>query len=340
MRNVLCALATLALVATGCGDNGGEDLPDKPLIQPDRIELNFGADFGNAVYVDSSVPDTVQLRNGGRQDLVISKVELSGPDADAFTITGDPAGTVESAQTTFVQVTYTPTTSGAHRATLTITSNADNNPTLTITLSPSAVWRYKSQGLVTSNEATPQPLSGIKVSCVKPKGATCTGDSDCLASGLTCTEGTCQNAKWQGWEATTGADGRFSADHSWECAEILARDGAATPSWASAAGAFKADGSDVNLGLDAVYTVHGKVVEAGSATGLADIKVTCMAPLSAPLSWSGWNLQTIGDGTFSSTHVWPCKELYAEDATNNNYLPATGTWSTAAAGVTIEMTAR
>lgn len=334
MRTLLCALAAFALAA--CGGGTGTELPEKPQIQPDRVELNFGADFQNAVYVDSSLPDTIQIKNGGKQDLVLTSWEMSGTDAAFFKVTGEPKKTIASNTAAFIEVTYSPTAPGSHHATLTIVSNAENKPNLTITMGPSAVWRYKTVGKVTDSGATPKALSGIKVTCVKPKGATCSGDSDCLASGLKCLDQTCQHPKWAGWDVTTGADGAFSHQHSWECGELLASDPAASPAYASNAGPFKADGAEVTIKLDGVYTVKGKVVEKGTATGLSGIKVTCMAPASAPLSWTGWNVTTGGDGTFSSTNVWSCKELYAEDAANT-YKPATGVWSTLAAGVTIEM---
>ncbi|HEY3451699.1 MAG TPA: choice-of-anchor D domain-containing protein [Myxococcales bacterium] len=334
MRTLLCALAAVALAA--CGGPTTSDLPEDPLIQPDRIELNFGADFGNAVYVDSSLSDTIQLQNGGKQQLTISKVELSGPDAAFFSVTGQPKTAVESTKSTFVQVTYAPTEPGSHKATLTITSNSKTNGTLTITMAPSALWKYKTAGLVTDSAATPKALAGMKVTCVKPKGASCTGESDCLTLGLSCIELTCQNSKWKGWDATTGADGKFSAEHSWDCGEILVQDPAAAPTYASNVGPFTPK-SEITVKLSDVYKVKGKVVEKATTTGLAGIKVSCEAPKSAPLSWKGWSPTTTGgDGTFSNTHVWPCLDLYAEDSTNT-YKPATGVWSTATVGVTIEM---
>ena len=353
MRTLLCALAAVALLAPGCGGEG--DLPEDPTLAPDLSVLTFGGTFGTAVYVDSSPQQTLQLKNGGKKDLVIANVSIEGPDAALFTAV--PSGqTAESGKAVFVVVTYAPTAAGSHSASLVIQSNTASyelkregpngdkldplpvGPTTKIALTATAVWRYQSQGLVTDTAATPAPLKGIKVSCVKPKGTACAGDSDCQASGLSCVDLTCQNPKWRGWEASTGDDGRFSADHSWECAELLASDPAATPVWASNVAAFKADGSQVTVRLDGVYKVQGLVQDAASSAALGGIRVTCMAPPSAPLSWAGWNLTTSADGRFAQDHVWPCKELYAEDL-SNAYAPATGTFNTLQ-DVVISMTHR
>jgi hypothetical protein len=332
-----------ALVVSGCGGDS-VNLPDKPQIQPDKVQLNFGADFGNAVYVDTTVFDTVNLQNKGKGDLVISKVELSGADAANFAITGDPtcpstdptcttaahaSATVLSTKSAFVQVAFAPTKPGKSLATLTITSNAENTPSLAIaignpadtSLQPTAVWKYKSLGTVTDNPktGTPKPLANIKVSCQAPAGKTCTGDVDCAADGKVCfptTGGRCVDKQWKSWSFTTTADGTYSMDHSWDCGEILAEDGAAPATYASAAGLFTGDGNKpTNFKLDPIYNIHGKVVDEGGV-GLGSMKVTCITPLSQPLSWSGWDVTTAADGTFSKTHVWGCKEIDASDPAN------------------------
>jgi len=358
MRTLLCALAAVALAA--CSGNTDPPLPEEPLLAPDLGMLTFGGTFGNAVYVEHTPQQTLQLRNGGRQKLVVDSVTIEGDDAELFTAV--PSGqTAESGELIYVLVTYKPPTAGSHNAILVIRSNTSSyeiqrenpdpndpmrtlpplqiGPTTRMEISTFAKWRFNSSGVVTDTASPPKPLKDMKVTCVKPKGASCTGDSECLASGLSCVELTCQDPRWRGFERTTDADGKYSADHSWECGEILVQDPSATPAYASNVAPFTGSGVEAAVKLDAVYAVHGKVVEKGTTTGLANMKVSCMAPLSPPLSWTGWNVQSGGDGTFASTHVWPCKELYAEDA-QNHYLPAAAVWSTADAGVTIEMEKR
>ncbi|MBI5543475.1 MAG: hypothetical protein HY901_06270 [Deltaproteobacteria bacterium] len=308
MRTLCTLLAVVALTALGCGGDG--DLPDKPQIQPDRVELNFGADFSNAVYVDSAPGDTVMLQNKGNEDLLISKVEITGPDAQFFTVAGQPAGNVESTKTTFVAVVYRPTAAGKHKASLVITSNAENSPTLTINMGPSAVWRFTSTGTVTDTATPAKALSGIKVSCVKPpEGA---------------------EASWAGWNLTTGADGKFSQQHSWTCQELLFEDPAGTYANATAMANTAAA-----VRLSAIHKVGGKVVDAADhTTPLPNIKVSCLKPAGAPVSWVGWNVTTVADGTFSKSSVWPCGGLYAEDATNTYRAKTVDSWGE---NVTIEM---
>ncbi|MGC4121473.1 MAG: hypothetical protein QM765_44240 [Myxococcales bacterium] len=354
MRTLFCALAAIALAACG---GPAVPTPEEPLLAPDLGMLTFGGTFGTAVFVDSSPQQTLQLRDGGKKDLIVDNVSIEGPDAAMFTAV--PSGqTATSGKAVYVVVTYTPTSAGRHNAFLVIHSNTSSyelkrentenpfdpmqklpplqvGPTTKMEIAAVAVWRYTTKGTVTDTATPAKALSGMKVTCVKPKGTSCSSESDCVAQGLTCVEQTCQPKNWTGWEKTTGADGKFSADHSWDCGEILVQDPAATPTYASNVGPFTPK-TEISVKLDAAYKVTGKVVEKGTSTGLANIKISCMAPPSAPLSWKGWTTTTGGDGTFSNTGVWPCRELVAEDSTNA-YAPATGTWSTAAAGVTIEM---
>lgn len=133
MRTVFAVLAAVTLA--GCG---GTDLPQKPLIQPDRVQLNFGSDFNNAVYVDTEPQETVQLKNGGQELLTIASVTITGTDAGLFTaaLTGQ---SVESLKKAFLTITYKPKAAGKHSAKAVIVSNSSENPTLEIPLNATAV---------------------------------------------------------------------------------------------------------------------------------------------------------------------------------------------------------
>lgn len=142
MRTGIAALAAAALVAFGCG--GGESIPEGPVIQPDRVQLNFGADFSNAVYVGTMVDETLQLKNGGEKPLEIGDITVTGPNADYFTYSINTRS-VASLGKAFLTVTYAPKAAGKHSATLTVHSNSVEDaalgagPKLEISMSPSAV---------------------------------------------------------------------------------------------------------------------------------------------------------------------------------------------------------
>lgn len=135
MRKLLTTLFVTSTLALGCA---GEEMPEKPQIEPDRTALQFGQEVGNAVYVGTSPSETLQLRNTGLETLQIANVTVSGPNADRFTAEIDKKS-VESLQRAFVQVVFNPTQAGDHTATLEITSNAENSPSLKIALSAKAV---------------------------------------------------------------------------------------------------------------------------------------------------------------------------------------------------------
>ncbi len=140
----------LSLLVAGC--LGDPKLPQKPQIEPDRTEIAFGGDFttgADAVWVNTVQTETLQLRNGGTDALSITAMSLSGANAGLFTVAINPdadaggVGTlpksVASRERAFAQVTYAPKAAGKHEATLTITSNAENSPTLVVPLHGTAV---------------------------------------------------------------------------------------------------------------------------------------------------------------------------------------------------------
>lgn len=136
--SLLASALALAMLA-GCGANG-TDLPQKPQIEPDITELGFEAPLYR-VCVGMEQPQTVQLRNGGTEDLVISKIEITGTHAGLFSFGLDVPQlpmTVASETAFPVTVFYAPTARGNHSAKLRITSNAENHPVLDIPMSPLA----------------------------------------------------------------------------------------------------------------------------------------------------------------------------------------------------------
>ncbi len=200
----LWGIALLAAVVTmnfGCGSE--EELPDKPQIQPDRTALFIrGGETpdSRSLWVDTQNMETLMIRNEGLEQLRISNVFITGDDKGLFqaSLTSD---TVESREVAFVVITYSPLSAGTHKASLVIESNAENNPTLTLEMTPTAHWHYLTHGVV--KDTSGNTVNGAKVTCVGP-------------------DELIRPAGWKGWEVTTKSDGKFSVTHSWSCEKLTA----------------------------------------------------------------------------------------------------------------------
>ncbi|MEM6733647.1 MAG: hypothetical protein AAF658_18955, partial [Myxococcota bacterium] len=81
--NVTLLLAGLGLAIAGCGDDDDplmqEPLPQQPQLLPTAAVLDFPV---TSMLVTGT--RTVGLSNGGQQDLVITGIEIQGPDAGLF----------------------------------------------------------------------------------------------------------------------------------------------------------------------------------------------------------------------------------------------------------------
>ena len=99
-----------------------------PVASPSTTEL----DFGQVVMGDTSDPETVTLTNTGTANLVIGTTSLSGPDSDSFEVTDDDCAgtTVAPGSSCDIDVTFTAGDSGAATASLSITHNTTDSPTV------------------------------------------------------------------------------------------------------------------------------------------------------------------------------------------------------------------
>jgi hypothetical protein len=141
-------MTTLSFVAcagkgatAGTGTTGGTPQadsgpPQSPQILPDRTALGFGSEFGEGVYIGTGVTETLQVLNGGQQALAISGTTLGGPNAGAFVIDQSSyTGPIAAGDRAFFRVLLNDTSdAGTLTATLTIASNAQNTPSLAVTL--------------------------------------------------------------------------------------------------------------------------------------------------------------------------------------------------------------
>ncbi|WP_317897306.1 LamG-like jellyroll fold domain-containing protein [Aurantibacillus circumpalustris] len=88
---------------------------------------NF-TDFGS-VITGATLTRTFVIKNNGNLSLTISASNLTGSGASSYSITSLPTGAVAGGGTTFITVTFSPTTLGLKSATLSITNNdCDENP--------------------------------------------------------------------------------------------------------------------------------------------------------------------------------------------------------------------
>ncbi|MGD0921458.1 MAG: choice-of-anchor D domain-containing protein, partial [Terriglobia bacterium] len=87
-------------------------------------------DFGNQLKNTTSAPLTETVTNTGATTLTISGVSLTGTNPGDFAKTGDTCtgANVAPANSCTITVTFTPTTTGARSATLSITDNAPDSP--------------------------------------------------------------------------------------------------------------------------------------------------------------------------------------------------------------------
>jgi hypothetical protein len=97
-------------------------------------------DFGN-ITVGSSLPQTFNVSNVGYADLVVGAINITGTNADQFTIQNDNVSnqTIIAGGSATLQVVFTPTSTGAKSATLNIPSNDPDEATVLVPLTGTGV---------------------------------------------------------------------------------------------------------------------------------------------------------------------------------------------------------
>jgi archaellum component FlaF (FlaF/FlaG flagellin family) len=84
--------------------------------------------FGGVVVGTSSSPLPIKLTNTGSATLNVSKVQVTSPNAGDFTQTNNCTPQVLAGAFCTINVTFTPTASGARSANITVTDNATGSP--------------------------------------------------------------------------------------------------------------------------------------------------------------------------------------------------------------------
>jgi hypothetical protein len=117
----------------GSGGGGGGSAFDAgvPFIVADVATVAFA----EGTLIGTTRIDTLALTNEGLRELDITDVEETGDAAFTFKLVGPLPLKVQGKQMTFIQVSFTPTAPRKYSGTLTVTSNADNAPSLAIGLS-------------------------------------------------------------------------------------------------------------------------------------------------------------------------------------------------------------
>jgi len=114
----------IIVASLGCGK---ESLPQKPQLIVDRESLGFGQEFGSGVYIGTMKTDSIQIQNGGLEDLKIESAAYTGDQA--FVPEGPLKLTLKGKETTFIFVLFTPTAEKVYNGSILIVSNAETNAT-------------------------------------------------------------------------------------------------------------------------------------------------------------------------------------------------------------------
>ncbi|MBS1149917.1 MAG: putative lipoprotein [Myxococcaceae bacterium] len=102
-------------------------MPQKPQLIVDRESLGFGQEFGSGVYIGTMKTDSIQIQNGGLEDLKIESAAYTGDQA--FVPEGPLKLTLKGKETTFIRVLFTPTAEKVYNGSILIVSNAETNAT-------------------------------------------------------------------------------------------------------------------------------------------------------------------------------------------------------------------
>ncbi len=131
-----------AVAALLCACGSGNALPVQPQISTDHPGCFFGTDLCLGTYIGEAPINSFRIISGGQQPLTVQSLTLNAPGVftmqgpnclscapDGGAASGTPM-TLPSGQYAFVQVVFTPTDVQKYIGTITITSNAANNPSL------------------------------------------------------------------------------------------------------------------------------------------------------------------------------------------------------------------
>jgi hypothetical protein len=129
-------LPTILLAIFGCSRS---DPPRNPQIVVNRETVDFGMSAGLGTYVGTSRSDSLDIKNGGIQDMVVNSISISGDSNFTYTTSQPLPYTVPGLQHLFVTFYFAPTAARVYSASATIVSTAANNPSKSVSLSGQGV---------------------------------------------------------------------------------------------------------------------------------------------------------------------------------------------------------
>ncbi len=110
--------------------NGGQNDAFVSKFSPSpNVGLSAGLNFGNVTDGTTSAPQTMTLTNTGNTNLIVSNVNITGPNSADFAQT-DTCTTVAPQATCPITVTFTPSIAGTETANVSVTDNAPGSPQL------------------------------------------------------------------------------------------------------------------------------------------------------------------------------------------------------------------
>lgn len=119
------------------GDAGTANNTDfLPLASPVDISVSPSTvDFGTRIAPGDTATANVTIENTGSTTLDVTDISIGGPNASSYTIVtgGDPVR-LEPGESQQVRVQFAPTDSGTKQASLTVTSNDRDEPSVTVAL--------------------------------------------------------------------------------------------------------------------------------------------------------------------------------------------------------------
>ena len=136
---ILPSLTALILVAlSGCGK---DDRPQEPTLAVDREAMQFGGEFGEAVYIGTSKQESLLIENRGLEPLVLSEVLLNADGVFTLVMPDNQTSNVElkGGEHTFLTVYFAPLEAQTYAGTISIRSNAVNAADKIVQLSGTGV---------------------------------------------------------------------------------------------------------------------------------------------------------------------------------------------------------
>ncbi len=124
-------LPFILLAVAGCSRS---DPPRNPQIILNRDTVDFGSLSGQGTYIGTSRSDSLDIRNGGSQDMLVNSISISGDSGFTYTTSQPLPYTVAGLQHLFVTFYFAPSAARTYSATATIASNASNAPSQLLSL--------------------------------------------------------------------------------------------------------------------------------------------------------------------------------------------------------------